>query len=103
MDRLNKRIISVAALLSEPTLAMPSYQRPYKWTQKNLNDLMADIRRYRGKSAYRLGTVVFHRHCDDIDQKHIEILDIVDGQQRTLTLMLLAKAILKSKSSVTLH
>lgn len=97
MDRLNKRIISVAALLSEPSLAIPSYQRPYKWTQKNLNDLMADIRRYRGKSAYRLGAVVFHRHYEDIDQKNIEILDIVDGQQRTLTLMLLAKAILKEQ------
>lgn len=97
MDKFNKRIISVATLLSEPSLKIPAYQRPYKWTQKNLNDLLADIQRYRGKSAYRLGAVVFHRHFYHIDQKHIEILDIVDGQQRTLTLMLLAKAILKEK------
>lgn len=38
------------------------------------------------KSAYRLGTVVFHGH----DQQ----LDIVDGQQRTLTLMLAVRALL---------
>lgn len=94
MYRLDKQIISVAALLAVPELNIPDYQRPYKWTQKNLNDLLADIRRYRGKSAYRLGAVVFHHNYDEEEKEHKETLDIVDGQQRTLTLMLLVKAIL---------
>lgn len=94
MHRLNQKIISVADLLATPELRIPAYQRPYKWTQKNLNDLLADLRRYRDKSAYRLGTVVFHHHYGDQESKPTDTLDIVDGQQRTLTLLLLVKAIL---------
>ena len=90
MHKLDKAIVSVRALLAEPDLAIPAYQRPYKWTQKNLNALLNDLRLYRDKSAYRLGTVVFHFHSDDGQEQ----LDIVDGQQRTLTLILLIKALL---------
>jgi hypothetical protein len=94
MHRLDKRVISVADLMAISELRIPAYQRPYKWTQKNLNDLLADLRRYRGKSAYRLGAVVFHHHYGEQERKPTETLDIVDGQQRTLTLLLLVKAIL---------
>jgi len=90
LKKLDKAIISVRELLAIPSLVIPAYQRPYKWTQKNLNDLLTDIRLYRHKPAYRLGTVVFHCHHDDGKEQ----LDIVDGQQRSLTLMLLFKAIL---------
>lgn len=79
---LDKTILSVKQLLTLPNLGIPAYQRPYKWTQKNLNLLFNDLREYRDKSAYRLGSVVFHQHSD---QEKMQ-LDIVDGQQRTLTL-----------------
>lgn len=87
---LDKNITSVKALLAISTLAIPAYQRPYKWTQVNLADLLNDLKVYRDKSAYRLGAVVFHRHNDNGNNQ----LDIVDGQQRTLTLMLLVKALI---------
>ena len=95
MHNLDKQIISVASLLATPALSIPVYQRPYKWTQKNLSDLLADLAHYKDKSAYRLGTVVFHHH----DKTGVEQLDIVDGQQRTLTLLLLVKAILVERFS----
>lgn len=90
MTQLNKAIISVRELLQQPALRIPSYQRPYKWTQHNLHALLDDIRTHRDKSAYRLGSIVFHRHTEDGN----DVLDIVDGQQRTLTLILLLKALL---------
>ncbi|PXX47172.1 DUF262 domain-containing protein [Undibacterium pigrum] len=93
MHDLDKRVISVRQLLTQPALSIPAYQRPYKWSQENLNALLVDLRVYRGKSAYRLGTVVFHQHCDEGDEQ----LDIVDGQQRTLTLLLLVKALIKER------
>lgn len=93
--RLDKQIVSVRGLLSEPSLTIPAYQRPYKWTQKNLNDLLTDIRLYRNKAAYRLGAVVFHHHSENDEEQ----LDIVDGQQRCLTLLLLVKAILMERST----
>lgn len=92
MHKLDKEIISVSELLQQPALAIPVYQRPYKWTQQHLNALLDDIKRHSDKSAYRLGSVVFHAHSDN-DSSSIEQLDIVDGQQRTLTLMLLVQAI----------
>ncbi|WP_107034423.1 DUF7834 domain-containing protein [Proteus mirabilis] len=102
MHRLDKQLITVADLLVIPELRIPDYQRPYKWTQKNLNALLADLRRYKGKSAYRLGTVVFHHHYDVQKGIPTETLDIVDGQQRTLTLLLLVKAILVERELGTI-
>lgn len=92
MHNLDKAIISVIELLQQPSLAIPAYQRPYKWTQQHLHALLDDIKLHSDKSAYRLGSVVFHAHSDNHSNSH-EQLDIVDGQQRTLTLMLLVQAI----------
>lgn len=88
-------IISVRSLLTKPTLSIPAYQRPYKWTQENLHAMLDDLQRYRHKSAYRLGTVVFHRHMENGQEQ----VDIVDGQQRTLTLVLLVRAILQERAA----
>ena len=90
---LDKTLISVAQLLAEPALTIPIYQRPYKWTQKNLNALLNDVRLFKDKPAYRLGAVVLH-----YDEKK-GCLHIVDGQQRTLTLMLVVKAIIEENKT----
>lgn len=93
MDSIDKQIIQVKKLVSLPNLTIPAYQRPYKWSQTNLADLLSDLKVYREKSAYRLGSVVFHKH---VDRDKIA-LDIVDGQQRTLTLVLLVRALLEER------
>lgn len=95
MHKFDKAVITVKELLSEPALSIPAYQRPYKWSEKNLSDLLSDLRAYRDKTAYRLGAVVFHYHTD----KGKVHLDIVDGQQRTLTLLLMVKALLSKRLS----
>lgn len=83
---LPKAIISIFDLLSDPSLIIPQYQRPYKWTGKNVNQLFSDIATHKDKSSYRLGTIVFHQ---DRAQKNI-----VDGQQRTITLLLTVRALI---------
>lgn len=88
----NRTIISVKQLLSENQLTIPEYQRPYKWNQHNIASLFNDIRTQCDKPAYRLGTIVLHRSKDN-DGK--DILNIVDGQQRTLTLILTVMAMIK--------
>ena len=64
-------------------LSIPDYQRPYKWTVKNVQQLIDDLLTHfhHQKQVYRIGTVVIH--------KNGEIFDIVDGQQRLITLSLL--------------
>lgn len=91
---LDKTVLSVKSLLSLTDVTIPAYQRPYKWTVKNISELFADIDSHLDKSAYRLGSVVFHHTESDEKNK----LDIVDGQQRTLTLMLAVWAIIWSIS-----
>ena len=68
---------------------IPSYQRPYKWTRKNVNLLIDDILHFRHKIAYRLGTIVVHQEEEGAH--------IVDGQQRLLTLSIIAAELLQTK------
>lgn len=79
-------IISVGELLQKTDLRIPQYQRPYKWTAKNITQLFEDIAVYKDKSSYRLGTIVFHQDKDG--------LNIVDGQQRTITMLLTVRALI---------
>ncbi len=44
---LDKRVTKVGELLTLKNLVIPKYQRPYKWTQANLADLLNDLKVYR--------------------------------------------------------
>ncbi len=85
---------TISALLSQ-TLTIPKYQRPYKWQPKHVNQLVEDILNHRTKSCYRLGTVVLHQ------EKDVDSLNIVDGQQRLLTLTLLCSILDGSNETVS--
>lgn len=63
-------------------LSIPDYQRPYKWTVKNVQQLIDDLLiNFHDKKVYRIGTIVLYKN----DGKS----EIVDGQQRLTTLSLL--------------
>ena len=64
-------------------LIIPNYQRPYKWTIKNSNQLLDDIMEAKkdNKEVYRVGTLILHEENGKYN--------IVDGQQRTITFSLL--------------
>ena len=85
-ETLPKKIVSIWELLADSSLTIPQYQRPYKWTGKNINQLFSDIATHKNKSTYRLGTIVFH-------QEGLQ-KNIVDGQQRTITLLLAVRALI---------
>lgn len=96
-NQVNVSIISVKELLGLQGLGIPDYQRPYKWTKKNVDQLVDDILTNSTKSEYRLGTVVLHDENMDsaANSKKPEEkrMFIVDGQQRTITLTLLVAAL----------
>lgn len=65
-------------------LAIPDYQRPYRWQSKHIKQLVDDIHSYFIKDknvVCRLGTIVLHKNGSSYD--------IVDGQQRLTSLFLL--------------
>mgnify|MGYP000434855129 CR=1 FL=1 len=74
-------------------LSIPDYQRPYKWTIKHVQQLLDDLLTHfrNQQQVYRIGTVVIHKYNEENKetQKIEEKLDIVDGQQRLITLSLL--------------
>lgn len=70
----------VGELLKEGKLRIPSYQRPYKWNRKHIRNLFYDLRDAMGKKEYQIGSVILHEN-----DRH---LDIVDGQQRLISISL---------------
>lgn len=82
-------IVSIDELLNK-NLDIPDYQRPYKWTIQNIEALLCDIekainefRAYGNGYKYRIGTIILHKDSGK------DVLDIVDGQQRIISLLLL--------------
>ena len=73
-------------------LRIPDYQRPYKWTIKHVQQLLDDLLTHfrNQEQVYRIGTVVIHK-----DGKYF---DIVDGQQRLITLSLLLHSLGSEKN-----
>ena len=70
----------VGELLKEEGLRIPSYQRPYKWNRKHIRNLFYDLRDAMGKKEYQIGSVILHEND--------RYLDIVDGQQRLISISL---------------
>ena len=105
------KVIKISEFLSkkeylDKKLVIPVYQRPYRWTAKNIVDLLSDLY-YQCKRIghrlsspdnpddfYRLGTVVLHKYNNS--EGHQTQADLVDGQQRTLTLLLIMKSAIES-------
>ncbi|UOR47746.1 DUF262 domain-containing protein [Helicobacter pylori] len=74
---------------------IPTYQRPYQWTEENceklLDDLLSSYEYYK-ESDYFCGSLVLI--VIGIDSKtNAKTYDIVDGQQRLSTFILLAKVL----------
>jgi hypothetical protein len=82
------KILSVEELL-KLDLVIPSYQRPYKWTEKNIRELILDIQKGIEDAnkypnfKYRVGTVILYQENDT------KPYEVVDGQQRILSFLLL--------------
>lgn len=82
--------VDVETLLSM-RLMIPPYQRPYKWDIRNIDDLLKDIgnaindsKKFNGNFQYRIGTIILYSNTKDE-------FEIVDGQQRIISLVLLKK------------
>jgi len=87
-------VLSINELLNL-NLTIPKYQRPYEWTFESVLALLQDILESTNKPnyKYRIGTIILHNN----DNK----LDIVDGQQRIITLLLI-KIILENNNDYQL-
>ena len=83
--------LSVNRLLNEDTYAIPLYQRNFAWTYDEIEQLLNDVadafqeNRDKNRDNYYIGTLVVN--------KENNIFKIIDGQQRTTALNLIALAL----------
>ncbi len=76
--------------------AVPEYQRPYSWQKDNVNELLDDLwNAYEeycendDEDKYFLGSLVLCKRSEEENSIKYTVYDIIDGQQRLTTLMLL--------------
>ncbi|WP_044470426.1 DUF262 domain-containing protein [Mannheimia massilioguelmaensis] len=81
-DNVVAEIKKIRGVVEKEKLSIPDYQRPYKWTVKNINQLLNDLYFHfeNEKQVYRVGSVVIHNNTQE------NAYDIVDGQQRLISL-----------------
>ena len=83
-ENVDMEILSLKEVLIR-NLNIPDYQRIYCWEEKNVKCLLEDLQTHLSQSTddtpYRLGSLILHYHDG--------VYDIIDGQQRLVTLSLL--------------
>ena len=87
-DEITFKGMSLGEVLANSRLNIPNYQRPYSWKAKNVRNLFYDIKEAKQKENYHLGTLILHENDKTID--------IVDGQQRLISVALFLKAMERS-------
>jgi len=89
MNKATHKIIKISDLLKIENLTIPPYQRPYKWTEKHVIQLLEDIFEYVNikNKTYRIGNIILHKDEKNNNNNN----NVVDGQQRLVTLSLLLR------------
>lgn len=93
---IQPRYLNLNDLFSRRLFRIPEYQRAYSWGSKERADLFGDIKIVREKKAplHFMATVVgLRRENKTIVTDEYSVVDVVDGQQRLTTLVILYKAI----------
>ncbi len=86
-ERVVSQLMPITAIVKNNLFKIPDYQRGYSWEEKQLEDLLKDILHIADKDhMHYTGTLVYTHNGT-------ERKDIVDGQQRITTLIILLKAI----------
>lgn len=87
--RVSSKFQQIEKLLNKK-ICIPNYQRPYVWTQNNVDQLLIDINnaRINGKLQYLIGSVILHK-----PQINEDAFNVVDGQQRLTTICLILRAL----------
>jgi len=105
MAELNVTKKSISSLFSEmqgTKFIIPDYQRPYKWDLEKCEILWQDLTGFFEERTvseeYYLGTVVT---CKNDESGKIEI-EVIDGQQRITSLLLLLRAFYKKLENSTI-
>lgn len=89
--------LKIEEVFSGRLLCIPSYQRGYAWEDRQLSDFLEDLEFLGKEKDHYTGTLVLHKSDTqsymDKEGKNYSVFDVVDGQQRLTTVILLLYAI----------
>ncbi|MBK7867814.1 MAG: DUF262 domain-containing protein [Ignavibacteriales bacterium] len=85
------KLISLLELFEGKKFKIPDYQRGYSWDEEQIIDLLTDIEMHNNKSGHKhfTGTIVVER------PKGGDVFQIVDGQQRLVSCVMILRAIVE--------
>ena len=97
-------IVSLDELFHKRVFQVPDYQRGYSWEQQQVSEFLEDLELLPDRRYHYTGTIVLHDiHPDeqrmDTDGNAYVPVDIVDGQQRLTTIVLILDGIRRSLSN----
>ena len=97
INQIQPQHLSLVRLLNYRLFRIPDYQRSYSWSSRQRKDLFKDIKGIHdegGDASHFMATIVcFRRDKVELGTDQFAKLDIVDGQQRITTLIVLLNAI----------
>ncbi|TBW12821.1 DUF262 domain-containing protein [Azotobacter chroococcum subsp. isscasi] len=100
--KFNPLHLKVAGLLEGRLFRIPEYQRAYSWTTRQRTDLFNDIEEaFRSGREHFMATLVAlakEKETRLIGVDEFKTVELIDGQQRVTTLIILIKAIEKALS-----
>ena len=95
---IEPRYNNLQKLFSDRVFRIPAYQRFYSWQSKQRSDLFSDLTKLTGVPSdqhHFMATIVCNRTTETVTVGTFEYIvhDVVDGQQRLTTLILLLKCL----------
>ena len=97
---MNKKTLT--SLFAETLYRIPDYQRGYAWEEKQWKDFIQDIDALVDEqvASHYTGTIVVYARRDaesrDYGTKRMNVVDVVDGQQRLTTACLYMSVIIRA-------
>ncbi len=94
---IQPKYLKLNELLNGRLFRIPPYQRAYSWGRKQRSDLFADIKRLHddgNDAVHFMATMVgLNRGTKTIATNELHEIEVVDGQQRLTTLIILYKCL----------
>ena len=96
--QLQPQHLTITGILEKRLFRIPEYQRAYSWEKRQRKDLFSDIKNaFEKKQDHFMATIVgLKRGAKNVNTDLFAEVEIVDGQQRITTLIILLKAIEKA-------
>src|SRR5579863_398974 len=97
MLAIQPQYLSLTKLLDGRLFRIPEYQRAYSWTSHERKDLFGDVLRMHSKEPdeghFMAAVVCLRRQKQTLGTDEFHVVEVVDGQQRLTTLIVLLNCI----------